>query len=122
MGIAEIKEPHGPADAHECNSSLFFRVTLLGRYNSFYKTNDNYRVIDLKIVFKFTEGDVTFADTKEGGIVSLRIATSMDQIGGGHMVNSAGQKGMDNAQILLPDVGGYGEAPIKAASNTKPSG
>lgn len=63
------------------------------RTYTFYKTNENYRVIDYKIVFKFTEGDVMFADTKEGGIVSLRVATSMDEQTAGHMVNSAGGKG-----------------------------
>ncbi len=53
------------------------------------------RIIDQKNVFNFKERDVTFADTKEGGICSLRIASSMDEQDPGHgrMTNSAGQKG-----------------------------
>lgn len=64
------------------------------RTYTFYKTVRDERVIDVKVVLRFTEGDVMFADTKEGGILSLRIATSMDEIGGGKMVNSRGQTGM----------------------------
>ena len=61
----------------------------------FYKTPDDQRIIDVKVVLKFTESDVMFADTKEGGILSLRVATSMDEIGGGKMVNARGQTGMN---------------------------
>ena len=35
------------------------------------------RIIDFKITFKTTEGKVTFGDTKEGGIISVRMATSL---------------------------------------------
>jgi len=60
----------------------------------FYKDGDDQRIIDVKVVFKFTEGDVMFADTKEGGILSLRVAVSMDEVTGGKMVNSKGDTGM----------------------------
>lgn len=61
----------------------------------FYRTTEDERIIDVRVVFKFTEGDVMFADTKEGGILSLRVATSMDEESkkGGKMVNSRGQVG-----------------------------
>ncbi len=51
------------------------------------------RIIDLTISFKATKGDVTFGDTKEGGIVSVRVATSMDGNTGGRIVNSYGAVG-----------------------------
>jgi hypothetical protein len=59
----------------------------------FYKTGDDERIIDVRVVFKFTEGDVMFADTKEGGIVSLRLAVSMDEQTAGKMFNSNGKAG-----------------------------
>lgn len=48
------------------------------------------RVIDLGVVFRATEGDVTFGDTKEGGVCSIRVATSMDGNKGGLITNSYG--------------------------------
>lgn len=60
----------------------------------FYKTSPDNRVIDARVVLKFSESDVMFGDTKESGILSLRIATSMDEVSGGKMVNSRGQTGM----------------------------
>jgi hypothetical protein len=59
----------------------------------FFKTPDGQRMIDVKVVFKFTEGDVMFADTKEGGIVALRVAISMDEQTAGKMYNSEGKVG-----------------------------
>ena len=48
------------------------------------------RIIDLDVVFRATEGDVRFGDTKEGGIASVRVATSMDGDKGGLITNSFG--------------------------------
>jgi len=48
------------------------------------------RIIDLSVVFRATEGDVRFGDTKEGGIASVRVATSMDGDKGGLITNSFG--------------------------------
>jgi len=72
------------------------------RTYTFFRGDDNTRVIDVKNVFKFTDRDVMFYDTKEAGIVSLRVATSMDEISlhdrnipaKGKMVNSNGKVGM----------------------------
>lgn len=64
------------------------------RTYTFFRGNADLGYIDYRLVLHFPDGDVTFADTKEGGLLSLRVATSMDEVSGGHMVNSAGQKGM----------------------------
>ncbi|UCD28710.1 MAG: PmoA family protein [Planctomycetota bacterium] len=63
------------------------------RTYTFFRADANNRIIDVKNIFSFPEGDVMFADTKEGGIVCLRIATSMDEVEGGRMFNSKGQEG-----------------------------
>jgi len=48
------------------------------------------RVMDLTVAFKARFGKVTFGDTKEGGICSVRVASSMDGIRGGRIENSYG--------------------------------
>ncbi len=70
------------------------------RTYTFFIENDDLRVIDAKSVFTFPEGDVMFADTKEGGVVSIRLAASMDEKGidtprklQGRMTNSRGGVG-----------------------------
>lgn len=50
------------------------------------------RTMDVKIRLAATEGDVHLGDTKEGGILSVRVATSMDGDKGGMIVNSRGGK------------------------------
>jgi Family of unknown function (DUF6807) len=63
----------------------------------FFRGTDGQRVIDYELVLHFPESDVTFADTKEGGLLATRIATSMtEKPGKGHMVNSNDKKGMDD--------------------------
>jgi len=63
------------------------------RTYTFFRGDDDSRIIDVQVMFHFPDEDVMFADTKEGGVVAMRIATSMDETAGGHMVNSKGQKG-----------------------------
>jgi len=48
------------------------------------------RLIEATIVFKATEGDVHFGDTKEGGILSVRVAPSLRVHNGGRIENSFG--------------------------------
>jgi len=49
------------------------------------------RAIDLTVTLDATEGDARFGDTKEGGIASLRVATTMDVKGGeGRIENAVG--------------------------------
>lgn len=55
-----------------------------------YNLSDLSRVIDLSVSFRATEGDVDFGDTKEGGICSIRVATSMDGNKGGLITNAYG--------------------------------
>ena len=50
----------------------------------------NGRAIDLTVAFHATRGPVRFGDTKEGGICSVRVASSMDASGAGTIVNSYG--------------------------------
>lgn len=48
------------------------------------------RLVDVKIKFLATEGDVHIGDTKEGGILSVRVASSMDGDRAGTIVNAYG--------------------------------
>ena len=57
---------------------------------TFYPLASGARLIDLEVTFRATAGPVHFADTKEGGILSLRVATSMDASGDGRMENAVG--------------------------------
>ncbi len=55
-----------------------------------YNLPEDQRYLDVQVVFRATEGDVKFGDTKEGGIISVRVATSMDGDKGGLITNSFG--------------------------------
>jgi hypothetical protein len=48
------------------------------------------RALDLTVTFRATEGPVRFGDTKEGGLCSIRVASSMDAAEAGTIVNSFG--------------------------------
>ncbi|MBP5638961.1 MAG: PmoA family protein [Victivallales bacterium] len=51
------------------------------------------RTVDFKVVFSADCGDVTFGDTKEGGLCSVRVASSMDGTGAGMIRLSDGSVG-----------------------------
>ena len=51
------------------------------------------RIFDVSVAFRATEGLVHFGDTKEGGILSIRVPTSMDGDKGGTIENAAGGVG-----------------------------
>ena len=51
------------------------------------------RVIDLSVSFIASEGEIRFGDTKEGGIVGVRVPTSMDGERSGTIENAAGGVG-----------------------------
>lgn len=51
------------------------------RTYTFFAADDDSRVIDVTVSLHFTDGDVMFADTKEGGMVALRLAVTMDEQG-----------------------------------------
>lgn len=52
--------------------------------------NASFRWLDFTIEFHAGEEDVRFGDTKEGGLVSVRVATSMDAKQHGRIENSEG--------------------------------
>lgn len=51
---------------------------------------DAYRCLDFTIGFHASEGEVKFGDTKEGGLVSVRVTSTMDAAKGGRIENSEG--------------------------------
>lgn len=55
-----------------------------------YNTPDDVRSLDMTVRFTADHGRVVFGDTKEGGICSVRVATSMDGNKAGRIENSAG--------------------------------
>lgn len=60
---------------------------------TFYATPARARLFDYEITFHARYGEVTMGDTKEGGLLSVRVATSMDATGdpdGGRFVNGVG--------------------------------
>lgn len=65
---------------------------------TFWATPDSARVIDFDATFRATEGDVRFGDTKEGGLLAVRLADSMrekqkDGAPPGKIVNAEGAVG-----------------------------
>ena len=56
----------------------------------FHNLSPSCRAVDLRVVFRACDGDIRFGDTKEGGICSIRVATSMDAGKDGTIVNSYG--------------------------------
>jgi hypothetical protein len=58
-----------------------------------YNVGPERRLFDYEITFTATGGDVLFGDTKEGGILSFRVASSMDAKAKGRIENSAGGVG-----------------------------
>jgi len=55
-----------------------------------YNAPEGLRIMDLDVNFEATKGDVTFGDTKEGGIISIRVASSIDVVNGGRIENAYG--------------------------------
>ncbi len=48
------------------------------------------RLMDVEVAFRMSEGPVVFRDTKEGGLLSVRVATAMDGDKGGRIENAYG--------------------------------
>ncbi|MHC4506160.1 MAG: DUF6807 domain-containing protein, partial [Planctomycetota bacterium] len=55
------------------------------------RLGDDARLVDLTVRLRATEGDLTFGDTKEGGICAVRVACSMERAG--RIENSYGAVG-----------------------------
>jgi hypothetical protein len=58
-----------------------------------YPVGPEQRLFDYEITFTASHGEVQFGDTKEGGLLSFRVASSMDGSGAGQIENSAGGVG-----------------------------
>jgi hypothetical protein len=58
-----------------------------------YNVGAEIRLFDYEIIFSANYSDVTFNDTKEAGILAVRVASSMDGSRGGVIENSSGGKG-----------------------------
>ena len=58
-----------------------------------YATPDSSRCVDMRVELIASDGEVRLGDTKEGGICSVRVATSMDGDKGGRIRTSAGGVG-----------------------------
>ena len=56
----------------------------------FYNTPPAFRLFDLNATFHATDGDARFGDTKEGGILSIRVASAMEGNRGGRIENALG--------------------------------
>ena len=58
-----------------------------------YNVDGEARLFDYNINWNATQGDVNFGDTKEAGVIAVRVATSMDGERGGMISNSQGGRG-----------------------------
>ena len=59
----------------------------------FYALPDHVRMFDVDVVFTADQGDVVFGDTKEGGLLAVRVATTMDAKGAGTIETATGARG-----------------------------
>jgi len=66
------------------------------RAMTFYNLPSEWRCFDLEVDLTPARGEVEFGDTKEGGICSVRVASSMDAKAEGRIENSYG--GIDEAE------------------------
>jgi hypothetical protein len=60
-----------------------------------YAAGADARIMDITVTLQATEGPVRFGDTKEGAMLSVRVASSMDADGDGHIENGYGARGED---------------------------
>jgi len=58
-----------------------------------YALPDHVRMFDADVVFTADQGDVVFGDTKEGGLLSVRVASTMDAKDAGTIETGTGAKG-----------------------------
>jgi hypothetical protein len=58
-----------------------------------YDAGEDIRLLDYEVTLVASHGDVTFGETKEAGILGLRVAPSMNGSAGGVITNSEGGRG-----------------------------
>jgi hypothetical protein len=56
----------------------------------FYNLSGGARLLDVTVTFHMNRKEVTFRDTKEGGLLSVRVASEMDVPRGGRIENAHG--------------------------------
>jgi hypothetical protein len=59
----------------------------------FWRGDDAVRAFDQTVSLLMTDGDVTFGDTKEGGLCSTRVAGTMKERSGGTITNAENKSG-----------------------------
>lgn len=59
----------------------------------FYALPGHVRLFDAAVTFHATYGDVVFGDTKEGGLLSVRVTSTMDASGAGRIETATGAQG-----------------------------
>lgn len=57
---------------------------------TFWRGDGERRIMDVDLRLTATDGDVRFGDTKEGGLITIRVASSMDVPRGGRITNAYG--------------------------------
>ena len=68
------------------------RVLTERRTLTVYNSASDASILDLDVALTASDGPVVFGDTKEAGLVSIRVATSMDGARGGLIETGAGGK------------------------------
>jgi hypothetical protein len=58
-----------------------------------YNAGEEIRLFDYDVTFSATHGDVTFGETKEAGVLGIRVKPSMNGSVGGVITNSEGGRG-----------------------------
>jgi len=58
-----------------------------------YNVGTEQRLLDYDVTLTANYGDIEFGDTKEAGIISVRVASSMDGVRGGSIENANGGRG-----------------------------
>jgi hypothetical protein len=74
----------GPDDKPLLDELRTFRI---------YDAGPDYRLVDYDVKLSAAYGDLHYGNTKEGGLLAFRVATSMDGNKGGKMENSSGAVG-----------------------------
>ncbi len=69
------------------------------RQMTFYRTPSQTRLFDYQVTLHASEGDLVIGDTKEGGLISVRVASSMEEQreAGGTIVTGVGGVGETEA-------------------------
>ncbi len=85
VGLLEAENEWAGADGRKvCEETR--RVT-------FYAGAPAARVVDFEVTFRASEGELRFGDTKEGGILSVRVAGTLKASAGGCITNGVGGRG-----------------------------